>query len=172
MGIVGRVSRVGVVVALVLGSGCSGSPSQPSPFRFGEPFALRLGARAEFNGDSLLAFDDVPSDSRCPVDALCVWAGEAVVSVRFAVRSSPPPPPLRLEGFSNGALIVDGVAVPVPWCTAEPSPINCHLSTSVGKSTVTTGAYAIRLIQLTPAPRAVAPVARGDYVGTFVVAPL
>jgi hypothetical protein len=172
VGIVGRVSRVGVVLSLVLGSGCSGSPSHPTRFRLGEPVTLRLGARAEFDGDSVLAFDDVPSDSRCPVDALCVWAGEAVVSVRFAVRSSQPPSPLRLEGFSNGALIVDGVAVPVPWCTAEPSPINCHLSTSEGKSTVRTGAYAIRLIQLTPAPRAAAPVARGDYVGTFLVARL
>jgi hypothetical protein len=170
VGIVGGVSRVGVVVSLVVGSGCSGSPAQPSPFRFGEPFELRLGARAEFDGDSVFMFEDVPSDSRCPVGALCVSAGEAVVSVMFGARSSPPPPMLRAGVIINGALVdSDGSLVPVPWCTAEPAPINCRLGTSEGKSSVRTGAYAIRLIQLMPAPRAAAPVARGDYVGTFVV---
>ena len=172
VGRVGRVrsvGRVGVAIALVLASGCGGNPSQPSLFRLGQPFELRYGARAELDGDAMLLFDDVSSDSRCPIDAQCVSAGEALVSVRFGTRPVPPPG-VRLGVLIDGALIVDGVRVPVPWCTAEPSLVNCRLSTSEGRSTVTTGAYTIRLIQLTPSPRAATPIAPGDYVGTFVVA--
>jgi hypothetical protein len=166
---VGIVGIVGVV-SLGLGIGCGANPSQPSPFRLGEPFELRLGGRAEFDGDAVLSLDDVSFDSRCPIDAQCVWAGEALVGVKFGTRSNPPPAGPSLRLLIDGAPIVDGVRVPVPWCTAEPSPIDCRLSTSEGKSAVRTGAHTIRLIQLTPAPRAATPIARGDYVGTFVVA--
>lgn len=170
MGTVGRVGLVGVAAAIVLGSGCSGNPSQPSPFRLGEPFELRLGARAEFDGDAFFMLDDVPSDSRCPVDVQCVHAGEAVVSVMFGARSGPPPPMFRFIITVNGVLVDgDGMPIPVPGCTPEPGPINCRLTTAEGKSTAKSGAHTLRLIRLTPAPRASAPIARGDYVGTFVV---
>jgi hypothetical protein len=132
---------------------------------------MRIGVRVEFDGDAFFMLDDVPSDSRCPADVQCVRAGEAVVSVIFGTRSIPPPPPgtITLTLMVNGSLIVDGVAVPVPWCTPPPGTINCRLATAEDKSTVKTGAYTIRLIRLTPVPRASTPVARGDYVGTFVV---
>lgn len=162
-----------IVVLLVLGSGCAGSPAQPSPLRYGEPFELRLGATATLDGDAVLRFDDVPSDSRCPMDARCAFAGEAVVSVMLSARSSPPAPMFRFTHTINGVLVDDdGIPVRAPWCSAEPAPINCRLSTSEGNSAVRTGAYTIRLTRLTPAPRAATPVARGDYIGTFVVAPL
>jgi hypothetical protein len=167
---VGVVGRVGVL-ALVLWSGCS-NPAQPSPFRLGESFELRLRARAEFDGDSFLMFEDVPSDTRCPVDTQCVRAGEAVVSVIFGTRSIPPPPPgtTALTGtvLVNGSVIIDGVAVPVPWCTSPSGTIYCRLATAEGKSTSKAGAYTIRLIGLTPVPRA-ASIARSDYVATFVI---
>jgi hypothetical protein len=169
VGFVGSVGRAGVL-GLVLSSGCGGNPSQPSPFRLGEPFEVRIGARAELDGDSFLLLDAVPSDSRCPVDVQCVTAGEALVGVRFGTRTSPPPAGPRITLFINGAPIVDGVRAPVPWCTAQPLPVDCRLSTSEGKSTVKAGAYTIRLIRLTPVPRAGTSIAPGDYVGTFVVA--
>jgi hypothetical protein len=168
----GRVGRVGVL-AMVLWSGCSGNPSQPSPFRLGEPFDVRIGARVEVDDDSFLMFDDVRVDSRCPVDAQCVRAGEAVVSVIFGTRSIPPPRPgtitITIAAGFNDFLIIDGVAVPPPWCTSPPGTLTCRLTTSEGKSTATAGAYTIRLIGLAPVPRAGTPIARGDYVGTFVV---
>ena len=167
----GRVGRVGVA-ALVLWSGCNGNPARPSPFKLGEPFELRLGARAEFDGDAFLLFDDVRSDSRCAIDVQCVRAGEAVVSVNFGLRSSPPPPPgtitITAVGL-NDFLIVDGAPVAPPWCTSPPGTLNCRLTTAEGKSTAKAGAYTIRLIGLAPVPRAGTPIARGDYVGTFVI---
>ena len=168
MGNVVRVGRVGVL-ALVLASGCSGNPAQPSPFRLGEPFEVRIGMRADFDAEAFFMFDDVPSDSRCPVEAQCVHAGEAVVSLRFNARFGPQPPPGTIRITAIGRLIIDGVEVPVPWCEPDPGTINCRLTTAEGKSTVKTGIYTIRLVRLMPVPRAGMTIARSDYVGTFVV---
>ncbi len=43
-------------------------------------FTLQVGDRAKVtNGDFVVRFVSVSSDSRCPVDVQCVWAGDAVV---------------------------------------------------------------------------------------------
>lgn len=46
----------------------------------GNPVTLKPGERATFQADRLqVRFDRVVSDSRCPKNAQCVWAGEAVI---------------------------------------------------------------------------------------------
>jgi hypothetical protein len=48
----------------------------------GQAFALPLGMTAAVKGsDVRLTFKDVRTDSRCPVDVQCVWAGEAKIGV-------------------------------------------------------------------------------------------
>jgi hypothetical protein len=48
----------------------------------GQAFALPLGKTAAVKGsDVRLTFKDVRTDSRCPVDVQCVWAGEAKIGV-------------------------------------------------------------------------------------------
>jgi hypothetical protein len=48
----------------------------------GQAFALPLGQTAAVKGtDVRLTFKDVRTDSRCPVDVQCVWAGEAKIGV-------------------------------------------------------------------------------------------
>lgn len=55
----------------------------------GEPFELRVGERVEVEGSELsLAFVRVDSDSRCPKDVICIWAGEAKLVFRARVGSS------------------------------------------------------------------------------------
>ena len=45
-----------------------------------QPFALRVGQRATVAGAGVnVRFEEVASDSRCPSDVQCVWAGNAVV---------------------------------------------------------------------------------------------
>ncbi len=47
-------------------------------------FILQVGDRAKVNnGDFVLHFVSVPQDSRCPVDAACVWEGDAIVRLDF-----------------------------------------------------------------------------------------
>jgi hypothetical protein len=74
---------VSILCAGVLG-GCAGNPTQPSQLPLGEPFELRFGASATLQGGLTIALDGVESDSRCPMDALCVWAGDAVVTVSLS----------------------------------------------------------------------------------------
>ncbi len=78
--------RLFIVVALAL-SACTGdSPSSPTG-----PVDLRMvlapGNTAVVPGaNTAVRFDGVFADSRCPGDAICVWAGDA--TVRFVVLTS------------------------------------------------------------------------------------
>ena len=58
-------------------------PSQP-PCRSDQPFDLRAGQSAVVPGGLKVTFDRVVSDSRCPIDAICVWAGEAVIALKLS----------------------------------------------------------------------------------------
>ena len=70
-------------VVLLLAAGCSG-PTAPDRVPKGEPFDLRIGDSALTTDDIRITFDTVRSDSRCPMDALCVRAGEAVIAVTLS----------------------------------------------------------------------------------------
>lgn len=58
--------------------GCAAHPSQPSR-ALGQPFDLKAGTSAVLTDGLRLTFDRVKEDSRCPLDAICVRAGEAIV---------------------------------------------------------------------------------------------
>lgn len=73
---------------------CDNPPAEPngSPqgtvqeARFDEIFDLRVGRAAHIGGNALtLAFRRVDGDSRCPMDAVCVWMGDALARVEVAV---------------------------------------------------------------------------------------
>jgi len=74
---------VSVLCAGVI-AGCAGNPAQPSQVALGESFELHAGASATLQGGLTIVFDRVESDSRCPMDALCVWAGDATVTVSLS----------------------------------------------------------------------------------------
>ena len=165
--------RARPLVASVLFSAaiaCGGNPSQPSPFALGEPFELRPGQRGAVAGDVSLVFVDVASDSRCPIDATCVSAGEALADVIFLVRPEEPPArSLSLQIYVNGVPIIDGQLATVPWCAGNTSRWECRLSTNAMKSTANARPFTVRLVDLKPRPRAGTPIGRDDYVGTFVI---
>jgi hypothetical protein len=71
----------GVVSALA--AGCNHKASVgPGPIGT-DPFTLAPGQSAVIGGTSLrLQFLEVASDSRCPVDAVCIQAGDASLRVR------------------------------------------------------------------------------------------
>ena len=77
-----RVKLLTAAVALVscssLAFGCAAHPSQPSR-PLGQPFDLKAGTSAVVADGLKLTFDRVRADSRCPLDALCIQAGEAIV---------------------------------------------------------------------------------------------
>jgi hypothetical protein len=70
-------------LVFLLVAGCSG-PTQPDRVPKGEPFDLRIGESALTTDDVRIRFDAVRSDSRCPMNALCVRAGEAVIALTLS----------------------------------------------------------------------------------------
>lgn len=70
-------------------TGCGRTLTQPSQLPLGQSFELRAGRSATLQGGLTITFDRVISDSRCPMDALCVWAGDAVVAVSLSQAPEP-----------------------------------------------------------------------------------
>ena len=48
----------------------------------GRAFDMKIGETVGV-GDLRLTFRSVESDSRCPIDAICVWAGDAVIALKI-----------------------------------------------------------------------------------------
>lgn len=74
--------RALLVATLALMLGCVG-PSTEVPLE--QDFQLGLGQTVTIAGTGQqVTFEAVPEDSRCPVDAVCIWAGNARVALRVS----------------------------------------------------------------------------------------
>ena len=73
--------RVLTLFLLVWTAACDGGPTQPDRVPTGRSFDLRVGDAALTTDDVRIRFETVRSDSRCPLDAFCVRAGEAVIAL-------------------------------------------------------------------------------------------
>lgn len=61
----------------------------PQQVQVGDTVRLQYGGVARIGASGVLvAFRRVEADSRCPIDALCVWPGDA--AVRLELTSNPP----------------------------------------------------------------------------------
>jgi hypothetical protein len=90
-----RFFRTGLILAgsalfASAGLGCAGSPTEPSRLTLGQPFELRRGSSAMLPDGLTIVFEDVKSDSRCPMNAICVWVGDATVAVSLSQVSGEP----------------------------------------------------------------------------------
>ena len=74
------MSRAIVLVVAMIAAACFESPTGPDAV-VGTPFDLKAGAVSALPDGSRLRFDRVVADSRCPMDAVCVWAGDATLAV-------------------------------------------------------------------------------------------
>ncbi len=79
----------------------------------GQSFELRVGETTTIGEELLVVgFAGVSSDSRCPIDVVCVWAGEAIVEL--TLRRLPRPEEVvevRTPGATEASY--DGYAVEV-----------------------------------------------------------
>lgn len=79
-----RASRLAGAIGLagLMISGCfSAAPEMELP----ASLRLAIGQRGAAGG-LRVTFREVVSDSRCPLNANCIWAGEAVVGITLAAR--------------------------------------------------------------------------------------
>jgi hypothetical protein len=82
-----RYLRIPLVLLTALVSACGSSATSssfPAPtttdVSLDQQFTLAPGQTARIPGQGLsVRFDSVTGDSRCPIDAVCVWAGDATV---------------------------------------------------------------------------------------------
>jgi hypothetical protein len=78
--------RVVLAIAALSLAACGDGPTWPD-LAGGTPFGLRAGHTAILPDGLRLRFDRVQADSRCPLDAICVSAGDATIAVSFISRN-------------------------------------------------------------------------------------
>jgi hypothetical protein len=70
-------------VCLFLVTACDGKNPIGPTVPVDRPFVLAAGEAASIEGTGVrVRFEEVTSDSRCAINATCVWAGDAVVGIR------------------------------------------------------------------------------------------
>ena len=113
-----RVIVVAVLVALL--SACGGSSVKPTT-PIDATLSIGLGQTALVAGTSIgVRFDSVVEDSRCPLKAMCVTAGQAVVQVSVSGSGRDRSVELRSEPSSARVANVDDVRV--EWAQLKPYP--------------------------------------------------
>jgi hypothetical protein len=102
------------------------------------PIQLTPGQSAVYDAANLaVKFVAIESDSRCPSDVACVWAGEVVV--KLAVRKDRRTQELAVKGNQN--LPVDGFVVsvlevlPPPKSTQRIAPADYRVTLKVAQQT-------------------------------------
>lgn len=93
---------------LLSAASCDKSQVQTEPFELDIPFLLAPGEQYNcLECDVSVSFTKVISDSRCPSDAICVWAGMAVVELSVETEGESPVILLATVG-ENNRIIVGG----------------------------------------------------------------
>ena len=70
-----------LLLLVLFSAACSGNSLQPGQTPLDQPFDLRAGSSAVVQGGLRVAFERVPADSRCPLDALCLRGGDATIAI-------------------------------------------------------------------------------------------
>jgi len=129
------------IVLSVFGLACS-TVTEPS---LGDEFQLRVGEHAALSDLGLwISFVGVVGDSRCPLKAMCVWAGDAAV----LVETAPFPDFLSVDSRTD------------------------TLHTHLEPKWLDFGSFELLLVRLDPYPETPSAIPPDDYVATFLTAEL
>lgn len=130
-------TRRAIPLASALGlllAGCQGGSLTGIDKELGDPFGLRIGETAVLDdGGITLALLDIPEDSRCPVNVVCVWQGNA----RLAMRAT-------VGGEAHRFALNTAIGV-------------------VGPGEAVVGGYLVELLEVDPRPVAGEPIPRPAY---------
>jgi hypothetical protein len=74
-----------ILAVTIAAAACARGPTSPDTVA-GTPFQLKAGTTAVLPDGTRIKFDRVLSESRCPLDAICVTAGDAAILVSFISR--------------------------------------------------------------------------------------
>lgn len=111
--------KIGLAALLLPASACSHVPTGPSA-PLGAPFRVGVGQSVRLESAGFeLGFDQVLEDSRCPADAICVWAGTARLKAWLRAAGEPRRE-IELKTFPKAPLATFGYTVEVE--ALEPFP--------------------------------------------------
>ena len=133
--------RILILAGALALAGCAsgnGLPDEPL-VKPGEEFSLAAGASASIDGRYLVTFEKVVEDSRCPMNARCVWEGNArvalsVLEIRRGDRDEYHSWPLELNTSERFATKRSVGALSVELRLLDPTPM---AGVPVDKYTVT-----------------------------------
>jgi len=116
---------------------CDDGPASPKP---GESFTLAVGERAALEAvDASVRFLAVSTDSRCPSQVQCVWAGDGAVVLEIAPTGS------------------------------EAAQDTLHTNPESGPRAAILAGYELTLIQLDPHPETPGGISSDDYRVTLTL---
>jgi len=101
-----RFMLVAVLLAFA-SAGCGTSPTDPAPSAqetLADSILMAPGEEASF-GAFHLSFLEVSEDSRCAVDVVCIWVGNAAVEIAVSLGDGPSYP--KTLNTSDGMPAVD-----------------------------------------------------------------
>ena len=133
-----------IAASLVLAA-CSSNPTTTEPVVYSQSevadsIQIRVGRTIIVDG-TRITFEAVESDSRCPMDAICVWQGDAVA--RFLVEQS----------------------------AAPSSGLTLKLHTTLDPKNGTAHGFRVELLTLQPYPRAATGTKPEDYIASVKITP-
>jgi hypothetical protein len=80
-----RVMRVLLLGCLISLAGCAANPPARAPVKPGEEFTLALGESVGIDQSGVsVGFKAVVEDSRCPMNARCIWEGNARIAIQVS----------------------------------------------------------------------------------------
>jgi hypothetical protein len=81
--------RVLLLGCLISFAGCAANPPARAPVKPGEEFTLALGESVGIDQRGVIVeFKDVVEDSRCPMNARCVWEGNARIAIQVSALTA------------------------------------------------------------------------------------
>ncbi|MEI7997743.1 MAG: hypothetical protein WCH01_22885 [Methylococcaceae bacterium] len=87
------MKNVILIFSVLILLGChlvSATPAEQKNPKIGESFEMKVGESVTIGDEHLsFQFDSVPEDSRCPRGRVCIWAGNAVVVLKFPDGKEP-----------------------------------------------------------------------------------
>ena len=135
------LTRLALSCALLLG-GHSVAVAQTTPPRLGREFEMKVNwVQGLDRGRLRLKFVRVASDSRCPEDVDCVWAGNAEVLIEVSGRV---------------------------WQERRTLTLNTNAGPD-RPAEARYGRYTLKLTGLAPRPRSTGKIAPGRYTATLLV---
>ena len=134
-------------------SSCSPETANNTPqsVSIGTPFQMNVGEVVSFDEGHYLTFARVASDSRCPVNAQCIWQGEATIVL------------IPYDGKSSAE--VDTIYPEVSLSTQTTDAFT-YLAPEKDRNTF---GYVVSLNSLSPTPEVGKEIQESDYVATLTI---